>query len=95
MPRRPQHRKVTKFFLGDDYDEVHAAIDGPVKKHPGRAHRKYNHDPLSAAIVGCRAARKKGKSCSGGAAAGLIHVIQDYPILFIVIIILMFLALSR
>ncbi len=95
MPQRYQHRKLTKLLLGDDYDEVHAAIDRPVKKYPGRAHRRYNHDPLSAVLVGCKAAKKKGKSCTGGASAGLIHIIQDYPILFFVIIAFIFLLLAR
>jgi hypothetical protein len=77
MPNRRAHRSWASWLLGDDYDEVHEAIDRPVKRL-GPRHRKLNHDPISAAVIGCRAAKRKKKTCAGGAAAGLLHIFQDF-----------------
>jgi hypothetical protein len=70
MPERRVHNYTTKLLLGRTFDEVHKALDGPVK-FLGRKHRVLYHEPAEAALIGYRIA-----GCEGALAA-LLHVAVD------------------
>ncbi len=70
MPERRVHNHFTKRILGKTYDEVHAALDFPVK-FLGRRHRVLFHDRAEAALIGY------GIAGVEGALAAQWHVILD------------------
>lgn len=64
------HQLICNLLLGKSYPELDRIID-LVDFAPPRGHRKYFHDPFTAALIGYAMYGKEG------ALAGLLHVLLD------------------
>jgi len=70
IPRHSVHRAVEKLLLGSDFKDVHVALDMPAMLGV-KGHRRFFHDPVSAALIGY------ALHGSGGALSALLHIALD------------------
>jgi len=70
MPDHRLHRKVERLILNTDLKDVHVALDMPAMLGV-KGHRRFFHDPVSAALIGY------ALHGSGGALSALLHIALD------------------
>ena len=70
MPSHELHRKIERLLLGSDFRDVHLALDMPAFLGV-KGHRRFFHDPVSAALIGY------ALHGSRGALSALLHIALD------------------
>jgi len=78
LPRRDEHKRLTRLLLGDDFEEVHRWKDEPWRRL-GVKHRIERHGLLSAFEVALKTYLETGdiEYAKKSALASIIHDIQD------------------